>query len=246
MNAWSNIEFSCPDSEINKIDKLEKTLGQIPAHVTKIRELITRFEVCHFKFKQHFKNIKESIMSLQPTINPNHIGSNHIHKGKDAWKNDKTGRSVLGQQYLCALNSWLGDDSQHKSLDNAEIELVQQVSNWLKNKTPEKERLVRLLTARLTWNWKLYDELQIGGDLEQLEQQVCRMDICHYAFPRNLDCLLQSIGSLKPVKKFEGCGSYDKDIKTYIDTELLKLCDWLKTNSGSNKFRIKKITRKFG
>ncbi len=240
MNAWSNIEISSQDSEIAKIDKLEKTLGQIPVHVKQIRELITRFEVCHFKFKQHFKKTKESIMSLQPTIIPNHIGTNHLHKDKDAWKNDKTGRSFLGQQYLCALNSWLGDGSQNNTLDKNEMEREQQVTKWLGYKTPEKERLVRLLIARLTWNWKLYNELQNGGELELLEQQACRMDICHYAFPKNLEDLLQSIGKLKPVKEFEGCGTYNSNIKTYLSAEFSKLCNWLRANISTNNIKLDK------
>ena len=61
MNAWSNIEILPQDSEIIEINKFEKTLGDIPVHDQQIRELITRFEVCHFKYQQHFRNIKKSI-----------------------------------------------------------------------------------------------------------------------------------------------------------------------------------------
>ena len=51
MNAWSNIEISPQDPEIIEIGKLEKTQGNISKNVRKIRELITRFEVCHFNTK---------------------------------------------------------------------------------------------------------------------------------------------------------------------------------------------------
>ena len=107
MSYWSNIEISPQDSEIIEIDKLEKTLGKISENVHKIRELITRFEVCHFKYQQHFKHIKASILNLKPSVKSTKIGANHISKGKDVVKNDKTGRSILGQQYVNSLLKWL-------------------------------------------------------------------------------------------------------------------------------------------
>ena len=231
MNTWSNIEILSHDSEITKIDDLEKSLGHLPVQVKQIRELITRFEVCHFKYDRHFKNIKTSISNLQPTIEPSHIGENHIKKGEDAWKNDTTGRSRVGQHYLWAFYNWFGDDVRDSDSDNHSEELDTHVIEWLGEKTPDKERLIRLLIARLTWDWKSYDELQEGGEQEQLEYQICRMDICHYAFPKNINNLLQSIGRMKPAENFEGCGTYDGYIKTYLSTEFIKLCDWLKINN---------------
>jgi len=236
MNTWSNIEISPQDPEIIKINHLEKTLGDLPVHVTQIRELITRFEACHFKYKQHFKIIKGSIRSLQTKITPGNIGANHIHTGENAWKNDKTGRSFLGQQYLWALHNWLGDNFQNRTPDNKTKKLDQQVTKWLGNKAPEKERLVRLLIARLTWDWTSLEQLQHGGKFEQLENQICRMDICFYSFPKNLDCLMQCIGRKTPVKEFEGCGTYNTAIKEHLGKEFSKLCAWLKTRAAKNNF----------
>ena len=234
MNTWSNIEILSHDSEITKINNLEKSLGYLPIQVKQIRELITRFEVCHFKYKQHFKNIKTAITRLQPKINPSYIGENHIRKGKNAWKSDSTGRSLMGQRYLGALYNWLGEDVRYSAPDNHDGKLDKQVVEWLGEKIPKKKRLIRLLMARLTWDWKSFDELQKGGELGQLEYQICRMDICHYAFPKNLDNLLMSIGIMKPAEGFEGCGTYNENIKTYLNTEFLELCNWLKANNLEN------------
>jgi hypothetical protein len=151
MSAWSNIEISPQDSEIIEINKLEETLGKISENVQMIRELITRFEVCHFKYQQHFKHIKNSILNLEPSVMPTKIGSNHLSKGKDVVKNDKTGRSTLGQQYMNSLMKWLGDSSQENS-NHFNIDLNQRVTKWLKDKNPDKERLVRLLIARIIWD----------------------------------------------------------------------------------------------
>ena len=234
MKAWSNIEIVSHDSEITKINHLEKSLGYLPVQVKKIRELITRFEVCHFKYDRHFKNIKTSIVRLQPTINPSQIGANHIRKGEYAWKSDTTGRSLMGQRYLWALYNWLGEDVRYSAPDSHDGKFNKQVIEWLGEKNSEKERLIRLLIARLNWDWKSYDELQKGGELGQLEYQICRMDICHYAFPQNLDNLLMSIGIMKPAIEFEGCGSYDENIKIFLSSEFLELCDWLKANNSVN------------
>jgi hypothetical protein len=64
MKAWSNIQISPQDPEIVKINNLEKKLGELPDKVYKIRELISRFEVCHFKYQQHLRKIKGSIIDL--------------------------------------------------------------------------------------------------------------------------------------------------------------------------------------
>lgn len=73
MNVWSNISISSKDPEIIKINELEARLGKIPDIVYKIRELITRQEVCHFKYQQHIKKIKDSIINFEPDVVPDKI-----------------------------------------------------------------------------------------------------------------------------------------------------------------------------
>jgi hypothetical protein len=235
MDAWSNIDISPNDPEIIEIDKFKKTLAIIPSNVRQIRELITRFEVCHFKYQQHFKYIKESILNLKPDINPKKIGANHIRSGENAWKKDKTGRSRLGQRYVWALINWLGDNPKVKDLEYYNKRLGQQITKWLGEKNPEKERLVRLLRARLIWDWKSYEELQHRKENKELELQVFSIDICHYNFPKNLDLLLSGIGEMKPVEAYEGCGSINSDIKKFVEKEFLILNDLLKSITSVNK-----------
>ena len=218
MNAWSNIQISPDDPEIIKIDNLEKKLGKLSDRVRKIRELITRFEVCHFKYQQHIGYIKDSIQKLEPYIDPAEIGAHHIHHGAYACEKDTTGRSLIGQHYLQGIKEWLDDNPAREISGIYKDELGPQIQNWLGEKSPEKEKLVRLLVARLSWDWKSYTELQ-GGEFKDIELQACAMDICHYSFPGNLDLLLQAIGQMKPVNKFEGCGSYTNHIKACIEVE---------------------------
>ena len=241
MNTWSNIEISPNDPEIIEIDKFEKTLEVIHPHVKQIRELITRFEVCHFKYQQHFRYIKDSILNLKPSTDPKKIGTNHIRNGENAWKKDKTGRSLLGQRYVWTLNHWLNDNTKEKDLDNHNKEFSQQIMKCLGKKNPDKERLVRLLIARLIWDWKSYEEFQHGEENKELELQVCSMDVCHYTFPKNLDLLLHGIGEMKPIEAFVGCGSFNSDIKIFVEKEFLILNDWLKSLVSVNRPKKNKL-----
>ena len=237
MNAWSNIEVSSHDAEISEINQLEEALGKYPAHVRQIRELITRFEVCHFKYQEHYKKIKESIKDLHPHSDPGQIGQNHMQQGEKAWENYKTGRSLMGQQYLLALHSWLHDFKVEKPSEHYNEQIGHEVKSLLGHKDPDKERLVRLLIARLTWNWKSLEELiqksveEISQteEKEGLEYQICRMDICHFAFPEHLINILRGIGTMSPVDKFEGCGTYNSSVIKYIEAEFLKLHEWLRS-----------------
>jgi hypothetical protein len=229
MKAWSNIETLSHDPEIIQIDQFEKKLGILPDKVLIIRELITRFEVCHFKYQKHLRKIKDSILTLEPETDPLKIGMNHIQKGENAWKEDKTGRSKTGQQYLWAIRKWLDDRPQTEIYVHFDHQLGQAIETWLGDKNPEKTRLVRLLAARLTWDWKAYEELQMGEAHKDLNMQVCRMDICHYTFPANLNLLLQAIGVMKPAESFEGCGSFNNMIRSYAEKELLLLNEQLQS-----------------
>jgi len=234
MNLWSNIEISTQDTEIAEVNKLETALGDIPPSVRKIRELITRFEVCHFKYQQHLKYINDSILNLNPFIDSNKIGANHISKGENAWINDKTGRSLLGQKYLWELNNWLSKTDQRKMPKDRDSRLELRISRWLGDKTPDKERIVRLLIARLTYDWESYEKFQIGGQFKKLEYQTCRMDICHYSFPNHLDRLIQSIGKMQSYKGLEGCGSYNSEIKIFITKKYSEIVSSISDISKNN------------
>ena len=234
MNNWSNIEVSVEDSEIAEINHYAETLGDLSGNILKIRELISRFEVCHFKYQEHLQHITDSIHTLNPTIQPSTIGSYHISKGVDVISNDKTGRSIPGQQYVNSMKKWLEDDSQINS-DFYSDDINKKVQALLGDPTRDKKRLVRLLLARLLWDWKTLEEYQQKEEYTDLEFQVCRMDICHYAFPDHLEIMLSAIGKLEPVKNFNGCGSFNQDIKNYIEKHFLKSCNYLQSNSNKQE-----------
>ena len=153
MNLWSNIEIPPDDPEIIQIDEFEMTLGKIPSHVYQIRKLISGFEVCHFKYDRHIEYIKESITNLNPNIALEEIGKNHLRHGTHATDKDRSGRSLSGQNYVMILTKWLNDVEQEDD-HNLVGEMHQKITNSLGERDIEKERLVRLLIARLKWDWK--------------------------------------------------------------------------------------------
>ena len=55
----------------------------------------------------------------------------HIQHGENAWKNDKTGRSIIGQQYIWAIRNWLSDDTQEKIPEHYNKELGQQIEKQI-------------------------------------------------------------------------------------------------------------------
>jgi len=234
MSAWSNIEVSRGNAEISSINKLEEALGKYPDHVRQIRELITRFEVCHFKYLQHLENIRKSIIDLHPCIEPRNIGQNHIQHGDKAWEADKTGRAFMGQQYLWAMKNWVNTKKKNKPPEYNE-QLSGEIESWLGEKSPEKIKLVKLLVARLMWDWKTLEllsqksmeEISQEGSDRGLAYQILRMDICHFAFPVHLINVIRGIGKMRPVENFEGCGICNKPIKKSIHSELRKINDWL-------------------
>ena len=234
MNAWINIDVLPNDEEIAAIDQMEQALSNIPKCVHQIRELITRFESCHFKYQQHYRHIVESIAILCPVVGVNRIGSSHPRHDGNAWRNDTTGRSRIGQQYIEALHSWLDEDSSNDvGVPGQEtLELKQRVNVWLGDGSEERVRLVRMLLARLFW--QSVEDYRRGGELSELEYQVERTDVCNYAFPQNIERLIQGIGKLEPVKSFDGCGTFDVETKLFINKEFSKLCKWLKTDTPGN------------
>ena len=124
--AWFNIVVFANDDELATIDRFERTLGEIPEEVVSVRELISRLKLCHFKLRDHYGHILESIAALRPAVDPQLIGSVHPRKGGDAWMQDTTGRSEAGMRYVLALRSWLGEEvfrlrSRRKALVRSHI-----------------------------------------------------------------------------------------------------------------------------
>lgn len=233
MNAWINIDASPDDQEILAVNRLESSLENIPKQVHKVRELITRFEVCHFKYRRHYDYIIKSIAALQPLAEVDRIGSSHPHHSADAWKHDTTGRSRTGQMYISALRLWLEEDSfDNMGLPGQEtLELRRRIDGWVGGKNEQKSRLIHMLISRLLW--QSVEQYRSGRQLSELEYQIEATDICSYAFPQNLDRLIQAIGRLEPLRAFSGCGTFSPEIAAFLTKQFKRLCMWLSEEAPS-------------
>ena len=232
MDSWRNIIISENDPEIFKIIKLENELEVVSTSVRAVRQLITKFEICHFKYVIHYEYILRSIEFLSPFVDPDSIGSSHPRKGPDSWKKNKTGRSRTAQIYIDAIILWLNP----KSLTgfDSHIRVIQimkaHVTKLLDERNNEKERLVELLIKRLLW--RPIERHSLGVHLDRLQDQIERTDICHYTFPDNIEQVLSGIGSLAPAKDFQGCGSYNSSINRQVSVWLQQLCKWINGEPG--------------
>jgi hypothetical protein len=234
MDAWSNIEVSPDDREILSIEHRERTLGSMSEEIYKIRELITRFEVCHFKYQKHYRYIIKSITELKPAVDTDSIGANHLRHGEKAPENDTTGRSRVGRQYIAALCFWL---EQTDGLpDDSQNEMNRLVALWLGERNAVKKKLVNMLLDRLLYRLEGYNYCK----MTELEYQVMRTDICCYAFPRNIEKTIRAIGKLSPVETFDGCGTTNAEIKLFAGRRLKELCQWLKEDGTDNAVMLGK------
>jgi hypothetical protein len=223
VDAWANIVVSEDDPEIAAIDELERGLGELPDPILGVRQLITRFEACHFKARRHYRHILDSIEALRPAVSASEIGAAHPRHGPAATAGDATGRARMGEQYVAALRRWL--DAGDRSADPPERS-GPPVSVWLGTRSGVKERLVRLLLARLLY--KPLDDYLEGGDLAALEYQAMATDICCYAFPDNLERVIQAIGRLEALPEFDGCGTSTPEIDAFLSSEVERLLDRLR------------------
>ena len=228
MDSWRNISIRKNDPEIIKINKLEEELEEISTSVGAVRRLITQFQICHFKYIIHYDYIIKSIEFLSPFIDQESIGSSHPRHGPDSWKKNKTGRSRTAQIYIDALKLWLdpksltGFESSTRVIQDMEAHITE----LLNERNNVKEKLVELLLDRLLW--RPIKKHNLGIQLNRLQDQIERTDICYHTFPENIERVISAIGSLLPVKDFQGCGSYNDNINRQVLIWFRQLCKWIK------------------
>ena len=227
LEPWGNIGIVQPDSEILKIYRLEQRIGTLSQETDNIRNLITRLEICHFKFEHHVLRIIESIGRMKVDFDPDSIGSAHPKCGENAWRADKTGRSRKGQEYIWVLQKWLaGEQPPERDPRGISRNLFEEVYNSLGERGKHKEALVSALLDRLLWNFET-ERKTSPEEFEDLFYQIDRTDICHYAFPENIKKTIEAIGELNSSQDFEGCGSSDEEHWEIAQYYFMDLTAWL-------------------
>jgi hypothetical protein len=228
---WANLGLSEVDAEIKRIHQLERRAEPLPPVAAAIRELITRFEICHFKAERHIERITQAIGELRMDFAPTAIGAAHPRSGETAWRKDRTGRSRPAQEFIWTLQLWLAE-APYSDLDPRGIprKLIEQVSGVLGRRDARKTTLVSALVARLLLK---ADRPPLPPELAPFWEQVEATDICHYTFPDNLQRMIQAIGKLEPVPDFVGCGSCNPERRDLARRHFHALGTWLRGEPGS-------------
>jgi len=231
VQPWANLGLSRMDAEIRRIHQLERAAVPLPPVATTIRELITRFEICHFKAERHVQRIIAAIGEMRLDLAPATIGTAHPKSGETAWRQDRTGRSRPGQEYIWVLQMWLAE-APYSDLDPRGIprKLVDRVNGALGQPNAQKRLLVLALLARLLLK---ADRSPLPAELAPFWEQVEATDICHYTFPDNLERMIQAIGRLEPAADFVGCGSCNPEGREMARRHFEALCTWLRGERGS-------------
>ena len=187
-------------------------------------DVISKFETG--QFQQINKNTIKLISVSGPGSDYNKHEPGFIPKGKNSQRKDKAGRILLGQQYVWALVNWLADYPALNLQGHSNNEIFINISTWLGNRSPQKEKLVRIIVAKLTHDWRSLKRFNHGSKNKGLAHFAYSMEIWNYTFPKMLNIVLQEIGTME-AESNDPDGSYisDKDEKTNIEKEFAILCN---------------------
>jgi hypothetical protein len=206
-----------------------------------IHEVILKFETSQLQFQQNNQDPAKSIYAPESGRINIKQESDFLQKSENSPRKDKAGRSLLGQQYIWALVNWLAGYPELNMMGHFNNEIYRNVSGWLGIKSPEKEKLVRIIVAKLTHDWKSLKKFNQGSANKVLAYFASSMDIWQYTFPKMLDKLLQDIGKME-FKICDLCEKTDieKDDKTNIENEFAILCNLMNSGivSNSNGFPV--------
>lgn len=229
LPVWQNVVLAENDPQVDWIRELEARARPIPEVAWAIRELITRLEVCHFKWERHVERIVAAIREMQLPLDPRTIGRAHPRCGPEAWRLDPTGRSRRAQEYIRSLEAWLAGvekPSNPRNLTDRPTwgDTRPWVNEALGLPNPRKIRMVEALVDRLVLR---EGREPLPPEYGAFGEQIERTDICLDEFPRNLERMITAIGRQQPVEDFIGCGSFDETRRAQVRGHYLTLVHWL-------------------
>jgi hypothetical protein len=198
-----------------------------------IHDVISKFQTS--EFQRNNQNPAKSVSGPQSGRVDYRPEQDFSRNNENASRMDKTGRYLLGQQYVWALINWLADYPPLNLSGFFYNEIYTNVSTWLGNKSPQKEKLVRIVVAKLTHDWKSLKKFNHYSKNKQLAYFAYSMEIWHYTFPKKLEKLLQDIGKME-AKNSDPDGSYtiDEEGKTNIENEFAILCNLMNSEKFSS------------
>jgi len=134
---WRNCGVE-PDAEMLEIDRIEDDIAPLPLNVSKIRELISTFEMCHHKAERWVENIIEAIGVGRTTKGLGTRPHGQTHPAERTWQNA-----------CAALDAWC------EGCPAASVDLLigtvpaSRLLDSLGSRTPLKEWQVRRVIDRI-------------------------------------------------------------------------------------------------
>jgi len=222
LGPWANIGLAEPDDEVAALWEWEQRLEWPPSSAQITRELISRLQICHFKFPRHVGKIIEAIGAMRSPVDPDQIGRTHPRYGPQASQADAAGRSSEAERFIAALEIWLAGHPPRTSVGEV-------ITAALGDRSHLKEQLVSALSRQLRRQHRAGD---LGPELGSWDYQIRCTHQCHHTFPQNVHRILEAIGRGEPVEEFEGCGTFDAEHLAVACQTIQDLEAWLSHGAG--------------
>jgi hypothetical protein len=197
-----------------------------------LQDGIVKFETNRFQYQLNILCHPETSQGQISDITDNKQDADTFQHNGTALRMDKSGRSALGQQYVWALVNWLADYPRLSVVGHSNNDIYRKVPGWLGTRSTEKEKLVRIIIAKLTHDWKSLKIINPGTVNKGLAYFANSVDIWQYTFPKMLDRLLLNIGKieLKTGNLYE-ISEIGKVAKTNIENEFSIICNLISSGN---------------
>lgn len=221
-NCFGPIDWTWPeDKEVAAIDATEDKLGKLDVQTIKIRNLISRLELCHHKAERHVELIIRAIGEGKVVKEPGSRPIGEIHP-----------REALTERVIGSLTAWVNEEQYDAPPFDIGGIAVEDLFGFIGERTPLKAWQVRQVCAKLrsfldpefryyemveypdkyeehahyrgaTINTVIKDE--VGGEEVKLTlaSAIDHLQPCNWNFPSNLIIVLKAIGGdLEPENPF--------------------------------------------
>lgn len=252
------------DDEIAAIDKLEDEISPLDDNTKRIRELISKLEVCHHKAQRHIEIIIDAIGRGKTNKGPGERPLGSIHP-----------REALTELVIGSLKAWKNNEHYDVPPFGIGGMSVEDLFGFLGKKTPLKvwqvERVCDKLHSFLDPEFRYYEMVEhpekyaenahyrgatintvisdrVDGEAAKLTlaSAIDHLQPCNWNFPENLVIVLRAIGGdLRPQVSFAAhCRNVSQSpVKDYIknaSTILRAYC------TGESKGVSREIIKKLG
>jgi len=214
-SCWRNAALYV-DSEIVAIDELENKISPLSQNALKIRELITRVELCHHKAERWVYNIIEAIGKGESNKGMGTRPSGQKHPRETVWEN------------VCTLlSSWCAGDSTSKGLliDSVPAsQMIEALGERSSLKVWQVQRVIEKIWSVICWSQpceeeaKEYEWLLVDGNAYELVY----LNQCPKRFKEHEDFWLTTVRTM--IHDTENGDKADLSLALAID--MLWPCHW--------------------